>query len=1325
MKSHPENDPPAPYVGLRPYEFHEAALFYGRGEHIAEMVRTLRKGHFLAVVGSSGSGKSSLVRAGLLPAIAAGFMDGGEEASDWRFVIMRPGLDPYENLLRELLPQVAPGQSLDSVTIEFRRQTLRGGPRGLIEAVADSLLPEPARLIVLVDQFEEIFRFLERGGPSTPDDDTSVADRRNATLAFVDMLLATTAEGDPHVYVVLTMRSEYLGECEAFLGLSAAIAKSQFLTPRMTREQIQDIIERPIQAVGGRVEPKVVTDLLNSLGTAQDQLPRVEHILLQMWNRVRETRKDQPLCLTQDDYRGAGGFEAALNQHADQLYGELGPGPEPGQPSEKQRVAERLFRSLAVRSPQGTLVRRLSSLGEVASIAGVSEQVVAEVVEHFRQPGCNFLVATPQTPLTGKTTLDISHEALLRQWDRLGKWLDEEAKSAADYCRLEADARSWQKNEKSFLQSPELDISLQHYQKWTSEWAHRYGTDFDLAIQYLKESQAEKKRHDAEEEARRNELAGERARAAQGEQKAARSRRTAIRLVGALALAIALALIALKQRQIAKQQSELAAKERELATAQSIAARTYLLLGDRLDTALLLATEAQKLATQAQPGILLPDTIGTLLTGAYYNRRLLTYLHGASPVNAVAFSHDGKQVATGDFDGNVVLWDAVTHRVIEKFPKSENLGLANDAVRAIAFSTDGRYMAVSSNSVWLRDLVKGENRLLPPDAGATPPVYALAFSGDSKLLAYGDKKGSIVIRDMMADSSVTLRAPPASEVRGLSFGQDAKLLAAGFGDGRISTWGRSADAWVARENLEFAHQHPTDPELDPERRAENVKSDSDGKAVRCLAVAPDGKYLAAGRASGAVDLYDLSLSDPSVNTPPSPLNVAAFRRHNGLVNSLAFDVGSERSMERLITAGNDGTLRLWEVPSLKQVGDPFTGHVGRVFAVAFSRDSRTVVSGGEDHSAILWDTSLKVEQLREEDLRKPEDRLFSIAFSPDGAYEAVAYRDGGDVYLGRRGVESPALRSVAPERAGTKTVPILAFSGDSRRLAVTTADGKLLVCDAEAGPMPIEMAAVDGEQQITAIALNKDGSLIAAALSQTGIRPQIRIWNVATRELADGPFDCDEGDKIYTIHFSPDGSRLAAGGFGQAVSIWPLTGGSPPTPVRCREEHTGSIRDVVFSPDGKTFATASGDRTIILWDAVSGKSISPPLTGHHGPIDIVAFSSDGKLLASGSDDHTVILWEVETGVAIGQLRGHTDTVRALAFSPDGKHLYSGSFPSTVATEDGGLLDWELDPKALIKICRERANRDLSATERNTYLHSVKRPTTSPTPPEPGEQPPLK
>lgn len=505
MTDRPENGPPVPYVGLRPFEFHEDALFYGRGEHIAEMVRTLRKGHFLAVVGSSGSGKSSLVRAGLLPAIAAGFMNSGEEAADWRFAIMRPGRDPYENLLRELLPQLAPGQSLDPELIEFRRQTLRGGPRGLVEVVADSLLPESARLVVLVDQFEEIFRFLERGGPSQPDDGSSLADRRNATLAFVDMLLGTTAECDPHVYLVLTMRSEYLGECEAFLGLSAAIAKSQFLTPRMTREQVQDIIERPIAAVGGRVEPQVVTDLLNSLGTAQDQLPRVEHILLRMWNRAHETRKNQLVSLTSDDYRAAGGFESALDKHASQLYDDLGPGAKAGEQSEKQRVAEQLFRSLAVRSSQGTLVRRLSSLGEVAAIAGVSQQIVAEVIEHFRQSGCNFLVATPSAPLTGKTTLDISHEALLRQWAQLRYWIENEAKSAEMYHRLAETALLHAPGKASLWRDPDLQLALdwQAVEVPNKTWANRYDESFDEAMSFLQKSKEARDLEIAEEEFQR------------------------------------------------------------------------------------------------------------------------------------------------------------------------------------------------------------------------------------------------------------------------------------------------------------------------------------------------------------------------------------------------------------------------------------------------------------------------------------------------------------------------------------------------------------------------------------------------------------------------------------------------------------------------------------------------------------------------------------------------------------------------------------------------------------------------------------------------------
>jgi energy-coupling factor transporter ATP-binding protein EcfA2 len=483
---------PAPYVGLRPFEFSEAAIFYGRGEHIASMARTLRKGHFLAVVGSSGSGKSSLVRAGLLPAIAGGFMNDGDDEPDWRFVLMRPGRDPYENLLTELLPQLAPDQALDPALVDFRRRTLRGGPRGMVEVVADSLLPESTRLVVLVDQFEEIFRFLERGRPRQPGDPMSSADQRNAALAFVDMVLATAAERDRRIYVVLTMRSEYLGECEAFLGLSAAIAKHQFLTPRMTREQLQDVVERPIKAFGGTIEPLFVTGILNSLGTAQDQLPRVEHVLLRMWDHELQEQDGEPPALRMEDYRAIGGFESALDQHAEQLFSALG--------AEQQRVAEQLFRALAARTSQGTLVRRLSTVDEVASIAGVSEQLIAEVVEHFRQPGANFLVATPAGAITGKTTLDISHESLLRQWIRLGKWVAAEADAATELQRLARDADSWNEGKRGFLGQPELGL-FQKLRKEcfpSREWASRYvkPREFDLADQYLRASLDEQEKSD-------------------------------------------------------------------------------------------------------------------------------------------------------------------------------------------------------------------------------------------------------------------------------------------------------------------------------------------------------------------------------------------------------------------------------------------------------------------------------------------------------------------------------------------------------------------------------------------------------------------------------------------------------------------------------------------------------------------------------------------------------------------------------------------------------------------------------------------------------------
>jgi WD40 repeat protein len=262
------------------------------------------------------------------------------------------------------------------------------------------------------------------------------------------------------------------------------------------------------------------------------------------------------------------------------------------------------------------------------------------------------------------------------------------------------------------------------------------------------------------------------------------------------------------------------------------------------------------------------------------------------------------------------------------------------------------------------------------------------------------------------------------------------------------------------------------------------------------------------------------------------------------------------------------------------------------------------------------------------------------------------------------------------------------------------------------------------QKEITAIALNKDGSLVAAAaapLEERNGRSQISIWKVVTPQnySCDRSLECEEATPIKTIAFSPDGSRLAFG-LGQSVTIFSLASKPLQSAVPCREEHTGSIRDVAFSPDGKILATASGDTTLILWNAVTREQIAPPLTGHQAPVVTVAFSPDGKWLASGSDDHSVILWNVGTRQRVARLAGHSDTVRALAFSPDVQHLYSGSFASTVNAGDGGLRKWELDPVGLDEICRQRTNRNLSRTEWNAYIRSRSYHKTWPDLAVPGE-----
>ncbi|MCP4689964.1 MAG: ATP-binding protein, partial [Desulfobacterales bacterium] len=356
-------------------------IFFGREEQVEGMLNRLREKRFLAVVGPSGCGKSSLVNAGLLPALEQGFLI--EAGDNWRMALFRPGDRPIWNMAEALYRALAEKpdelpETLDPTEIAFAGAGLRRGPLGIARAFHEARLPGKTNLLILADQFEEIFRFREQQDP-------------NEAIAFVNLLLSSAGPENTRIYTAITMRADYLGDCALFLGLPEALNDSRFLTPRLTRDQLRAAITGPAARFGKDIDPVLVNRLLNDMGTDPDQLPLMQHALMRMWS----TGKPLDVGL----YKSIGGLENALSNHADRIYDGLRPG--------RRRIAEILFRSLSERAAGKSDTRRPVKLSEPAEIAGVDVSELAETVEPFLAKGRHFLTPPPGKPLAADTVIDI------------------------------------------------------------------------------------------------------------------------------------------------------------------------------------------------------------------------------------------------------------------------------------------------------------------------------------------------------------------------------------------------------------------------------------------------------------------------------------------------------------------------------------------------------------------------------------------------------------------------------------------------------------------------------------------------------------------------------------------------------------------------------------------------------------------------------------------------------------------------------------------------------------------------------------------------------
>jgi energy-coupling factor transporter ATP-binding protein EcfA2 len=623
-----------PYPGLRPFRKDEADIFFGREEQVDQLLKRLGESRFLAVVGPSGCGKSSLVQTGLLNALETGFLvDAGVR---WRIASMRPGNQPMRNLVDALLKpealeaergeralQGASALAGISPTVKLEDAeglphgspiskpeiktpdpaamllaTLRRGPLGLVEALKETPILPGSSLLLLVDQFEEIFRYRDQFSTEEAE-------------AFVALLLASAQQREVPLYVVITMRTDFLGDCALFTGLPEALNDGQFLTPRLTREQCRQAIVAPARVFEGRVEPALENRLLNDMGTDPDQLPILQHALMRLWTLA--SQKGKPVTLALSDYETIGGLQEALSRHADEAYGEL---TERG-----QKIAEIMFRGLCERSAARRDTRRPVRLQHIADIAETDPEEVIAVAEAFRRPDRSFLTPPAGVMLTPKVFLDISHESLIRQWKKLVGWVEEEAESATSYHRLLETARLWQANKADLWGPLDLEIS----QEWRGKqdpnefWAERYGGGFALAMEFLESSRKvqEKKR-----------------------QLAKKIRQGRNFVIALAVLLVAMGLLFLWARE-----------QQKIALARKLAANAEGQLRIDPQLSVLLAVEAVKKKSVPEVQVALRVALGR-----HFQRKILQG-HKDSVARA-AFNPTGKLVVTASYDKTACLWDA-------------------------------------------------------------------------------------------------------------------------------------------------------------------------------------------------------------------------------------------------------------------------------------------------------------------------------------------------------------------------------------------------------------------------------------------------------------------------------------------------------------------------------------------------------------------------------------------------------------------------------------------------------------------------------------------
>ena len=1182
-----------PFPGLEPFTAALSRVFCGRAAEAREVGNRLRSmgssGGMLAIVGPSGSGKSSLLNAAVAPLL--------DEDQAWLMVpSLVPGIDPLPELARALASTASRlelGWSASEV-----RSRLEAGTDGLRRVADDLLAARPAtfqrRLLVMVDQAEELFT------RTTP-----------AALHRFALLLSDAVTGP--VRVVTAMRSEFLDDLRDLPALAGVPIEAYVLAP-LGREALRDVIEQPAKIARLRLDDGLVAQLVADTDSGE-ALPLLAFIL-------RQLAEGLPVggTLTLARYHDLGGVRGALTRHADAAFTDAVQVSGLTEPE----VLAGLTRLVTV-DETGRRGRRQIKL------TGLPSHCVALQIFVERR------LLLSDTDDDGQVWLTVAHEALLTEWRPLNTAtanITAALRTAREVEQAAAEWNSADRPEHYLWDDKRLTTTLATL-GMSSDGSHRNPAaprpvELNDEAQAFLDATAQRVRVTHERERRR------------------RTRTIAV-LSTLLLLATAASIFAFQQGNTAQTQRDTAIFHRTTAQADRLRS-TDMSLAAQLDLA------AYRMRAD-------PDLYTALLTDA--NAALSTPLTGhTGPVDAGAFSSDGRTLATGSTDKTVRLWN-VTNRA-QPTSLGPPLTGHTDTVYAVAFSRDGSTLATGSldKTVQLWDTTDPARPtpLGAPLTGHTDYVNAVAFSPDGRTLATGSTDKTVRLWNVTDPARPIPLGPPltghTNAVLALAFRPDGRTLASGSYDETLRLWNVTDPAAPTPLGTPLAgHTGP----------------------VHAVAFSADGHTLASGSYDHTARLWNVT--DPAA---PTPLGTP-LAGHTNVVLAVAFSPDGHT----LATGSTDHTARLWNVTNRAQptpVGSPLTGHTNWVYAVAFNPDGRTLATGSTDHTIRLWNIPSAL-------MTGHTSTVLAAAFSPDGRTLATA---SADRTVRLWNVTDPArpIPLGQPLIGHTDYVYALAFSRDGRTLASGSYDQTVRLWNVTdpAAPTPLGQPLIGHTDYVYAVAFSRDGRTLA-----TGSKDQtVRLWSVTNRAHPTplGQPLTAHNDYVNAVAFSPDGRTLATGSTDKTVRLWSVTDPARPIPLGPPlTGHTNAVLALAFHPDGRTLASGSYDQTVRLWNVTDPAHPTPleqPLTGHTGPVYSVAFSSpDGRTLASGSYDQNVRLWDVTDTARptpLGRpLTGHTKWVYALAFSPDGHTLATGSADRTVR-----LWGMNLD-QAIQRICATTTN----------------------------------